>query len=158
MSDRGARATSSVVALEPKANVRPEAGDPLEKAGHLILEMIGKAASAAEVNYQQVVETSRKLSGQLRGAEDRIRELEVEVRRHQDERIGPRSGCIKSRWRLSRNSLIGMIAVPRSHLLHKQFPARRARLFHKSPQSSCKNTDKADLGWGLRNGALPCRR
>ena len=84
MSDRGARATGSVVALEPKANVRPEAGDPLEKAGHLILEMIGKAASAAEVNYQQVVETSCKLSGQLRGAEDRIRELEVEVRRHQD--------------------------------------------------------------------------
>jgi hypothetical protein len=84
MSDRGARATGSVVALEPKANVRPEASDPLEKAGHLILEMIGKAASAAEVNYQQAVETSRKLSGQLRGAEDRIRELEVEVRRHQD--------------------------------------------------------------------------
>jgi hypothetical protein len=67
MSDRGARATGSVVALEPKANVRPEAGDPLEKAGHLILDMVGKAASAAEVNYQQVVEASRKLSGQLRG-------------------------------------------------------------------------------------------
>jgi hypothetical protein len=46
MSDRGACATGSVVALEPKANVRPEARDPLEKAGHLILEMIGKAASA----------------------------------------------------------------------------------------------------------------
>jgi hypothetical protein len=41
MSDRGARVTGSVVALEPKANVRPEARDPLEKAGHLILEMIG---------------------------------------------------------------------------------------------------------------------
>ena len=34
--------------------------------------------------YQQAVETSRKLSGQLRAAEGRIRELEVEIRRHQD--------------------------------------------------------------------------
>jgi hypothetical protein len=84
MSDRGVRATGSVVALEPKANGRPETGDPLEKAGSLILEMIGKAASAGDANYQQAVETSRKLSAQLRGAEDRIRELEVEVRRHHD--------------------------------------------------------------------------
>jgi hypothetical protein len=84
MSDRGARATGSVVALEPKANARPEAGDPLEKAGNLILDMVGKAASAAEANYQQVVETSRKLSTQLRGAEERIRELEVQVRHHHD--------------------------------------------------------------------------
>jgi hypothetical protein len=67
MSDRGVRATGSVVALEPKANVRPETGDPLEKAGYLILEMIGKAASAADANYQQAVETSRKLSAQLEG-------------------------------------------------------------------------------------------
>jgi hypothetical protein len=44
--------------------------------------MIGKAANNAKANYQQAVETSRKLSGQLRAAEDRIRELEVEVRRH----------------------------------------------------------------------------
>ena len=115
MSDRGARATGSVVALEPKSNVRPEAGDPLEKAGHLILEMIGKAASAAEVNYQQVVETSRKLSGQLRGAEDRIRELEVEVRRHQDR------ADRAEKW-------LYQISVEIEHL-HKQFPARSDRLF-----------------------------
>ena len=44
-------------------------------------------------------------------------------------RIGPRSGCIKSRWRLSRISLEGTIAVPCSHLLHKQFPARGDGLF-----------------------------
>src|SRR5271169_2963151 len=45
------------------------------------------------------------------------------------ERIGPRSGCTKSRWKLSRNSVALMIAVPRSHLFHKQFPARSDRLF-----------------------------
>jgi hypothetical protein len=45
------------------------------------------------------------------------------------ERIGPRSGCTKSRWNLSGVSLEETIAVSRSHLLHKQFPARSDRLF-----------------------------
>jgi hypothetical protein len=84
MSDRAAGATGSVVSLEPKAKVKPEANDPLERAGHLILDMVGKAASAADANYQQAVEMSRKLSAQLRGAEDRIRELEAQARHHQD--------------------------------------------------------------------------
>ena len=76
--------TAVVAPFAPKVKGRPETGDALEKAGYLILEMIGKAANNAEANYQQAVETSRKLSGQLRAAEDRIRELEVEIRRHQD--------------------------------------------------------------------------
>jgi hypothetical protein len=76
--------TGAVVPLAPKLNGKPETGDTLEKAGHLILEMIGKAADAAEASYQQALEANHKLSGQLRGAEDRLRELEVVVRRHQD--------------------------------------------------------------------------
>ena len=84
MSSHNAAIADAVVPFAPKLNGKPETGDTLEKAGHLILEMVGKAANAAEASYQQAVETSRKLSGQLRGAEDRIQELEVEVRRHQD--------------------------------------------------------------------------
>jgi hypothetical protein len=84
MSDRGVAPASAVVSLEPKAKVRPEANDPLERAGHLILDMVGKAANAAEANYQHALETSRTLSGQLRGAEDKIRELEARVRHHED--------------------------------------------------------------------------
>jgi chromosome segregation ATPase len=84
MSSRNAAVPDAVVRFAPKPNGKAETGDTLEKAGHLILEMVDKAANAAEASYQQAVETSRKLSGQLRGAEDRIRELEAEVRRHQD--------------------------------------------------------------------------
>ena len=84
MSSRNAAIADAVVPFAPKLNGKPETADTLEKAGHLILEMVGKAANAAEASYQQAVETSRKISGQLRGAEDRIQELEVEVRRHQD--------------------------------------------------------------------------
>ena len=84
MSDRGSGPTEAVIPLAPKLNARSDPSDPLEKAGHLILDMVGRAASIAEANYQQAAEMSRKLSAQLRGAEDRIRELEAAVRQHAD--------------------------------------------------------------------------
>jgi len=84
MSDRGSGPTEAVVPLAPKLNARPDPSDPLEKAGLLILDMVGQAAGIAEANYQQAVEVSRKLSAQLRGAEDRIRELEAKVRQYAD--------------------------------------------------------------------------
>ena len=84
MSDRGSGPAEAVIPLAPKLNARPDPSDPLEKAGHLILDMVGQAASIAEANYQKAVEVSRKLSAQLRGAEDRIRELEAKVRHHED--------------------------------------------------------------------------
>jgi hypothetical protein len=84
MSDGGAGAAGSVVSLEPKAKVRPEANDPLERAGRLILDMVGKAASAAEVNNQKAIQIAEKLSAQLRAAENRMRELENKARYHED--------------------------------------------------------------------------
>jgi hypothetical protein len=84
MSDRGSGPTQAVVPLAPKLNARSDPSDPLEKAGHLILDMVGQAASIAEASYQQAAEMSGKLSAQLRGAEDRIRELEAIVRQHED--------------------------------------------------------------------------
>ena len=82
MSDRGSGPAEAVTPLAPKLNARSDPNDPLDKAGHLILDMVGQAASIAEANYQQAAEVSRKLSAQLRGAEDRIRELEAKVRQH----------------------------------------------------------------------------
>ena len=82
MSDRGSGPTEAVTPLAPKLNASSDPNDPLEKAGLLILDMVDQAASIAEANYQKAVEVSRKLSAQLRGAEDRIRELEAIVRQH----------------------------------------------------------------------------
>ena len=84
MSSRGAGMAGSVVSLEPKANVRSEASDQLDKAGQAILGLLNRAASAAETNYRQGIEMTHKLSAQLRSAEDRIRELEAHVRHHQE--------------------------------------------------------------------------
>jgi len=55
----------------------------LDRAGQAILGSLHRAASAAEANYQQAVEMNRKLSAQLRAAEDRIRDLENKAQYHE---------------------------------------------------------------------------
>src|SRR6516225_9415032 len=50
----------------------------LDSAGQAILNLLHKAAGAAEANSRQALETAQKLSSQLRAAEDRIAELEAE--------------------------------------------------------------------------------
>jgi hypothetical protein len=81
MSDRSAPVADAVVPFAPKSNA---SGDQLDKAGQAILGLLSRAANTAETNYRQAVEISHKLSAQLRGAEDRIRELEAKVRHHED--------------------------------------------------------------------------
>ena len=84
MSERGSGATEAVVPFARKSVARSDPNDPLEKAGHLILDMVWQAAGDAQTNYQQAVEINRKLAAQLRGAEDRLRELQTKVRYHED--------------------------------------------------------------------------
>jgi hypothetical protein len=81
MSNRNADA---VVPFAPKLNGRSETGDTLDRAGQAILGLLNGAASAAEASHQQAVEMANKLSAQVRAAEGRMRELEAQLRHHQD--------------------------------------------------------------------------
>ena len=78
MSSRGAGMAGSVVSLEPKANVRSEAGDPIDRAAQAILALLHRTAADAEAKNQQALVMTYQLSAQLRAAEDRIRELEAQ--------------------------------------------------------------------------------
>jgi septal ring factor EnvC (AmiA/AmiB activator) len=81
MSDRSAPVADAVVPFAPKTHA---SGDPLDKAAQTILGLLNRAADTAETNYRQAVETTHKLSAQLRAAEDRMRELEAKIRHYQD--------------------------------------------------------------------------
>jgi hypothetical protein len=104
MSTRGADLRGAAVSFAPKLNVRSEAGDPLDRAAQHTLDLLHRAAVAAEANNQQALEAVDKLSAQLRAAEDRIRELDTKRGITRKGRTEPRGGCIKSQWRLSRIS------------------------------------------------------
>jgi hypothetical protein len=60
-------------------NAAPNHGDQLDSAGQAILKVLHKAAGTAEANSRQALETAQRLSNQLRAAQDRIAELEVEL-------------------------------------------------------------------------------
>ena len=73
--------SKSVVPFGAKSkNVASSVADPLEAAGQTILGLVHRAASTAEKNYQQALDFTQKLSGQLKAAEDRIKALEADVR------------------------------------------------------------------------------
>jgi hypothetical protein len=85
MSNRSLVAAGAVIPLAPKTNAKPEAGDdPLDRAAQAILGLVHRTANDAKAKNQQTLAVTHQLSAQLRAAEDRIRELEANVRHHQD--------------------------------------------------------------------------
>jgi hypothetical protein len=65
----------------PKARENtPGNDDQSDSVGQAILSLLHSAADEAETDARQALETDQRLSHQLRAAQDRIAELEVEVR------------------------------------------------------------------------------
>jgi hypothetical protein len=59
-------------------------GDQLDKAGQTILQLLNKAAGAAEQNSRHAIEMAQKLAQQLRAAEDRVAQLEADIAAYQE--------------------------------------------------------------------------
>jgi TolA-binding protein len=77
--------SETVIPFSPTARADSlDSIDQLDKAGQTILRLLQKAAGVAEANSQQALEMAQKLSHQLRAAEDRIAELEVEALSYQE--------------------------------------------------------------------------
>jgi outer membrane PBP1 activator LpoA protein len=76
--------SDSVIPFASSAKNAVSDADQLDKAGQTILKLLHKAADVAEGNSQQALEMAQKLSHQLRAAEDRIVELETEVKLYQE--------------------------------------------------------------------------
>jgi hypothetical protein len=83
MSNRGQGAAEAVIPISsaPKLNSRAEVVD---RAAQTILGTINRAATTVQASYRQGLEINSKLATQLRAAEQRISELEVEARYHED--------------------------------------------------------------------------
>jgi hypothetical protein len=82
----GGYESESVIPFAPAAKnaAQPDSADQLDKAGQTILRLLHRAAGVAEANSQHALDVAQKLSHQLRGAEDRIAELEAEVGIYRD--------------------------------------------------------------------------
>ena len=65
-------------------NATPGNPDSVDSAGKTILDLIQRAAGMAKENSQHALDVAHKLSLQLQAAEDRIKDLESDVRHYQD--------------------------------------------------------------------------
>ena len=69
----------------PKANdITPRSSDQLDFAGQAILELLHTAADEVETASRQTLETAQRLSSQLHAAQDRIAELEAQIRLYRE--------------------------------------------------------------------------
>src|ERR1700704_3680916 len=71
----------SKMAFRPEVR---EPGDPVDRSGQAIIELLQQAAETANSNCDRAMELAHKLSLQLRSAEERIRELESDTNHFHD--------------------------------------------------------------------------
>ena len=93
----GSDQTEAVVPFAPKLNPRSDLSDPLEKAGHLIWDMVRQASGNAQASYQQAAEMSCKLSLNcevLKTESESLRQNSATTRKG---RIEPSDGCVQPR-------------------------------------------------------------
>ncbi|MGH6768497.1 MAG: hypothetical protein ACRECO_05695 [Xanthobacteraceae bacterium] len=63
---------------------RPQDGDPVDRSGQAIVEMLQEAVDVAKQNCERAMDIAHKLSLQLRAAEDRVAQLEGDARYYQE--------------------------------------------------------------------------
>ncbi len=61
----------------------PDRTDRLDVAGQNVLAMIERAAEVGEDDYNHALDVAHKLSHQLKSADQRIKDLEMELQYHQ---------------------------------------------------------------------------
>jgi predicted nucleic acid-binding Zn-ribbon protein len=81
------RAPDKVIPFAPspreQRQQQPE-NDPLERSGQAIVAMLQEAVDVAKQNCERAMDIAHKLSLKLREAEDRIAQLEGDIRHYQD--------------------------------------------------------------------------
>jgi hypothetical protein len=68
----------------PKSKDVRSDGDPVDRSGHAIVALLQQAAETANANCDRAMDLAHKLSMELRSAEERVRQLELEMRHYQD--------------------------------------------------------------------------
>lgn len=79
------RAPEKVIPFAPPPREpRQNDGDPIDRSGQAIVGMLQEAVGVAKQNCERAMDIAHKLSLQLRAAEDRIAQLEGDIRHYQE--------------------------------------------------------------------------
>ena len=84
MSQYATENPKNIVPFDSSSRARePDALD-LDRSGQAIIALLQEAADAARANEDRAMSVAQKLSGQVQTVEDRAKQLEADVRYHQD--------------------------------------------------------------------------
>lgn len=80
------RAPEKVIpfAPSPREQQRQNDGDPIDRSGLAIVSMLQDAVDVAKQNCERAMDIAHKLSLKLREAEDRIAQMEGDIRHYQE--------------------------------------------------------------------------
>jgi hypothetical protein len=78
------RTPEKIIPFAPSPKDSRQEGDPVDRSGQAIVVMLQEAVDVAKQNCERAMDIAHKLSLQLRAAEDRISQLEGDVRYYQE--------------------------------------------------------------------------
>jgi hypothetical protein len=78
------RPPDRVIPFPPNQKDDPRESDALDRAGGAVIALLQEAVGVAKQDCQRAVDIAEKLAIQLRASQDRIAQLEGEIRYHQD--------------------------------------------------------------------------
>jgi hypothetical protein len=78
------RTPEKVIPFAPTLKESRQDSDPVDRSGQAIVVMLQEAVDVAKQNCERAMDIAHKLSLQLRAAEDRIAQLEGDVRYYQE--------------------------------------------------------------------------
>jgi hypothetical protein len=84
MSDHARDNAPAIVAFAPAPKGQPDASIRADDPGRAIIALLQKAAEMAKDDCARAMDLAHKLSSQLRAAEERAKELEVEAAHFRD--------------------------------------------------------------------------
>jgi hypothetical protein len=77
-------APEPAIPYAPPRKSTTDAADGVENAGQTIVELLNQAVEAADANIKHALDVAQKLSRQLRVAEERIIDLEADLKYYKD--------------------------------------------------------------------------
>jgi hypothetical protein len=78
------RTPEKIIPFAPAHKDSRQDGDPVDRSGQAIVGMLQEAVDVAKQNCDRAMDIAHKLSLQLRAAEDKVAQLEGDVRYYQE--------------------------------------------------------------------------
>jgi hypothetical protein len=78
------RTPEKIIPFAPSHKESRHDGDPVDRSGQTIVSMLQEAVEVAKQNCERAMDIAHKLSLQLRAAEDRVAQLEGDIRYYQE--------------------------------------------------------------------------